>query len=83
MYNENMVLYFPGLSVTLKHRKEYNQVKKRQQEKNLPFSLLHPATLRISLSWKGGANFECCVFKQQPTNPTRYSFKTKGTFLFV
>ncbi len=24
----------------------------------------------------GGANFECCVFKQQPTNPNRYAFKT-------
>ncbi len=23
----------------------------------------------------GGANFECCVYKQQPMNPTRYSFK--------
>ncbi len=28
-----------------------------------------------ALSRGGGANFECWVYKQQPTNPTRYTFK--------
>ncbi len=28
-----------------------------------------------ALSRGGGANFECCVYKQQQTNPTGYTFK--------
>ncbi len=34
-----------------------------------------PAACVVSLSRGGGANFECCVHKPQPTNPTHYTFK--------
>ncbi len=34
-----------------------------------------------TLSWGGGANFECCVYKQQPRDPTHYTFNSsKNTF---
>lgn len=45
------VMFFPDLSANLvKRRKEYNQVKKELHAKKLQFSLLHPATLRVTLS---------------------------------
>lgn len=49
-YNGNLVLFFPDLSAGLvKRRKEYNHVKKELHARKLPFSLLHPAILRVTL----------------------------------
>lgn len=44
------VLFFPDLSAGLvKRRKEYDQVKRELRSKSIPFALLHPATLKITL----------------------------------
>ncbi len=34
-----------------------------------------------ALSRGGAANFECCVSKQQPTNPTHYTFKLLKSYI--
>ncbi|KAJ4930795.1 hypothetical protein JOQ06_025103 [Pogonophryne albipinna] len=54
---EKPVLFFPDLSVSLvKRRKEYDRVKTELRSKDIPFALLHPATLRITLP-DGGRRF--------------------------
>ncbi len=37
----------------------------------------------VALSRGGGANFECCVFKRQPMNSTRYIFKVSKVKLLI
>ena len=50
MYEDKPVLFFPDLSASLmKRRKEFDQVKRELRSKDLPFALLHPATLRVTL----------------------------------
>lgn len=57
MYEEKPVLFFPDLSASLmKRRKEFDQVKRELRSKDIPFALLHPATLRITLP-DGGRKF--------------------------
>ncbi|KAF3834351.1 hypothetical protein F7725_025555 [Dissostichus mawsoni] len=57
-YDGKPVLFFPDLSASLvKRRKEYDRVKTELRSKDIPFALLHPATLRITLpdgNTKGG-----------------------------
>ncbi|KAF3854330.1 hypothetical protein F7725_022385 [Dissostichus mawsoni] len=49
-YDGKPVLFFPDLSASLvKCRKEYDRVKTELRSKDIPFALLHPATLRITL----------------------------------
>ncbi|KAF3836239.1 hypothetical protein F7725_028797 [Dissostichus mawsoni] len=49
-YDGKPVLFFPDLSASLvKRRKEYDRVKTELRSKDIPFALLHPATLRITL----------------------------------
>ncbi|KAK1874969.1 LINE-1 retrotransposable element ORF1 protein [Dissostichus eleginoides] len=56
-YDGKPVLFFPDLSASLvKRRKEYDRVKTELRSKDIPFALLHPATLRITLP-DGGRRF--------------------------
>ncbi|KAF3843699.1 hypothetical protein F7725_002548, partial [Dissostichus mawsoni] len=81
-YDGKPVLFFPDLSASLvKRRKEYDRVKTELRSKDIPFALLHPATLRSRSPMEGEDSSKhqrrrrhSCVGLQQELNGDNRSF---------